>query len=209
MCSLESIIGSHRVIEKRELIFKQGVPFSHLFAVKSGAFKTFSIDSYGNIDINGFYLPGELIGFDCISSKKYVISCVALASSTICEIPFEKALTLASKLPPLQRQLICLMSQKMKSDLSQRINNSAEQRVAAFLLNLSKRYENSGFARETFCLLMSREDIGSYLGLAAETISRLFTQMQQKEIIKVEQRNILINDFRQLEVMAEYHEKVT
>lgn len=198
---LDDLITKRRVVNKGELLFQAGDKFERLIAVRSGAFKTTSDNAEGLQDIIGFYLPGELIGFDGITEGKHQITAQAIETSSICEIPFNDLLTFAAKMPSLQRQLISLMSQKTMPDSAVRLSHSAEQRLASFLLGLSKRYKNCGYSETEFNLPMSREDIAKYLGLAPETISRLLSHFHATGILDINRRHVVLNDFRRLQII--------
>jgi CRP/FNR family transcriptional regulator len=198
---LDALITKRRVINKGETLFQIGDKFERLVAVRSGAFKTFVSDADGEQAIIGFHLPGELLGFDGITSGQYQVSAQAIETSSICEIPFNELLTFAAKMPSLQRQLLSIMSQKTMPDIAVRLNNSAEQRLASFLLGLSKRFKNCGYSESEFNLPMSREDIANYLGLAPETISRLLSHFQADGILEINRRHIVLHDFRRLQII--------
>lgn len=202
MTRLDNIITKRRVIERGEAVVQEGEEFSKLIAVRSGSFKSVSNKVSNQEQVVGFYLPGELLGFDGIHSGQYKMTSLALETSSICEIPFNQLLTLSAELPSLQQQFVRLMSEKLNPQLSISINNTAEQRLASFLLRISNRYKQCGHADDEFNLTMSRDDIGNYLGLATETISRLFTTMQNNAILKVARRSIKIQDFRRLQLMV-------
>lgn len=202
MSRLDEIITKRRVIARGEAVITEGEDFSKLIAVRSGSFKSISNKISNREQVIGFYLPGELLGFDGIHSGKYGVTSTALETSSVCEIPFNKLLALSAELPSLQQQFVHLMSEKLNPQLSISINNTAEQRLAAFLLSISNRYKYCGYKADEFNLTMSREDIGNYLGLATETISRLFTTMQNDAILQVARRSIRIQDFRRLQLMV-------
>lgn len=200
--SLEQIIEKRYVLNRGEHLFHLGADFTNLIAVRSGSFKSYTTMSYGEEQIMGFYLPGEILGFDGIKSGKSQLSCVALETSSVCEIPFNKLLSLASRLPEIQRQLLIFMSEKYGPEETIPINSTAEQRVAGFILGLSRRFKRCGYSERQFRLSMSRQDIGNYLGLATETISRILGQLQHKKITSVCRRDITIHDFRYLQKMS-------
>lgn len=202
MVRLDNIITKRRVIERGEAVVQEGEEFSKLIAVRSGSFKSISNTISNREQVMGFYLPGELLGFDGIHSGQYRMTSRALETSSVCEIPFNQLLALSAELPSLQQQFVRLMSEKLNPELSIGINNTAEQRLAAFLLSISHRYKHCRHAADEFNLTMSRDDIGNYLGLATETISRLFTAMQNDAILKVARRSIKIEDFRRLQLIV-------
>ena len=147
--------------------------------------------------ITGFHLPGELVGFDAISKNSHRTYAKAMETSSICEIPFEKLETLACKLPSLQHQLLSIMSKEIHHDeemLSLLGKKSADQKLASLLLGLSARHRERGFSATEFSLSMSRTDIGNYLGLAVETVSRLFTRFHEQGLLETHGKLVTIKD---------------
>jgi CRP/FNR family transcriptional regulator len=145
------------------------------------------------VQITGFHLPGELLGIDAISSDQHPRDVVALETTEICELPFRKLETLARGLPDLQHQLFRLMSREIMQEEVQLLmlgRMKAEERLAAFLLRFSKRYQALGHSPTDLRLPMSRQDLGDYLGLALETVSRLFSRFQEEKLITVQGRGI-------------------
>lgn len=199
---LDVLINKRRVIEAGNYVFHAGEDFIKLIAVRSGAFKTIMLSSTGEQQIIGFYFPGELLGFDGINTGKYAVSCIALETSSICEIPFNELLVHAAQIPNLQRQLVNLMSQKITPEFAVRVNTTAEQRIASFLLSISRRLKSCGYSEHEFNLPMSREDIGNYLGLATETVSRILTNFHQQGLLNVSRRHVCIQDFRKLQIIT-------
>lgn len=202
MQRLETVIDRYRMVKAHEVLVEQGKPFASLFAVRSGSFKAFQVTAGGREQVTNFYLPGELMGFEAIYQRQYQASITALETSTVCEIPFNQLLRLAADMPTLQQQLFNLMSQKMAPQFPVNIQSPAEGRMAAFLLSISARFKKRGFSATTFNLSMSRQDIASFLGMATETVSRLFSHMEEQEILSVNRREITIKNFRLLQKMV-------
>jgi len=194
---LEKIIKQSRTLTRNEHIFQEHSEFKSFFAVRSGAIKTYTISEEGEEQVNGFYLPGEIIGLDSTNTKNYSCSAKALERSNVCEILFDKLENLAGQIPSLQHHFFQLMSKEIQSSrqLSRLLSkNTAEERIASLLLNLSSRFKARNLSPKQFRLPMARNDIGNYLGLAVETVSRIFTRFQSKNIISVQGREIIIND---------------
>jgi len=201
---LENIIA-RRKLTKGHYLFRQDQAFTSIYALRTGSLKTFSLNSDGSEQITGFHLPGELVGLDAISSTKHPSNARALETVSYCELPFDQLETLSSKMPSLQRQLLRIMSNEIREDTGLAIllgNSSAEERLASLLLSLSQRFQHRGYSSEQFNLSMSRTDIGNYLGLAVETISRLFTRMQDNGILNVNGKLIDILDMDGLKVLT-------
>lgn len=201
---LDRIIKRRRPVKRGEYLYRAGDAFESIYAVKSGSFKTSYFTEEGREQVTGLYLPGELFGMDAINSGRYCCSAVALERSSVCEIPFDRLEELGAQIPSLMRQTVRIMSKEILRDkhTMQIAKNSAPGRLAAFLLGLSERFRERGFAAQDFRLGMSRVDIGNYLGLADETVSRLFTRFQEEGLLAVERRHIRLLDLPRLQAVA-------
>lgn len=174
-------------------LYRAGEAFEAIYAIRSGAFKSVGVSRQGDEKITGFHLPGELLGLDAISSGRHHYSAIALEDSEACVIPFAQLERLALAAPALQHQLIKALSGDISRDHGLMLllgSMTAEQRLAAFLLSLSRRYRRLGFAATTFLLRMTREEIGNYLGLTLETVSRLLSRFQREGLIAIRQREV-------------------
>jgi len=201
---LENIIA-RRKLTKGHYLFRQDQAFNSIYALRTGSLKTFTLNSDGSEQITGFHLPGELVGLDAISATKHPSNARALESVSYCELPFEQLENLSSKMPSLQRQLLRIMSNEIREDTGLAIllgNSSAEERLASLLLSLSQRFQHRGYSSANFNLSMSRTDIGNYLGLAVETVSRLFTRMQDTGLLNVNGKLIDIIDMDGLKALT-------
>jgi len=198
--TLEGSVKSHRKLSKGEFLYRVGDSFRSLFAIRTGSTKTCEIAADGSVQITGFHLPGELLGIDAINSDKHPCDVIALETTEVCELPFGKLETLARELPGLQHQLFRLMSREVAEEEGQLLmlgRMKAEERLAAFLLSFSKRFQLLGYSPTDLRLPMSRQDLGDYLGLALETVSRLFSRFQEDKLITVQGRNVkLLNVVR-------------
>jgi len=197
MDALDEIVKRGRPLKKGEFLFRQGDSFTSVFAVRSGALKTFSISDTGEEQITGFHLPSELVGLSGMDAESYPVSAQALETTSICEIPFERLDELAVQLPQLRRQLMRVMSREIREDQQMMLllsKKTADERIATFLVNLSSRFRARGFSANQFRLAMSRNEIGNYLGLAVETVSRVFTRFQQNQLLEAEGKEIRILD---------------
>lgn len=198
---LDAIIDRKRPLARGDHLFQIGDHFRSVYAVRSGSLKTYATSEHGQEQIMGFHLPGELVGLDAIANDVHPLAAKALETTSICEIPFDSFESLSNQLPSLQRQMLRVMSQEIHNDEQNMLTlgqRSAEERLAAFLISLSNRYRRRGFSSTQFNLTMSRGDIGNYLGLALETVSRLFTRFQSEGLLKVERRNIELIDRQRL-----------
>lgn len=191
--SLDAIVKRGRPLKKGEYLFRQGDTFNSVYAVRSGSLKTFSITDGGEEQITGFHLPSEFVGLSAMDTEQYPISAIALETTSICEIPFERLDELSVNLPQLRRQLMRIMSREIRDEQQMLLllsKKNAEERIATFLVNLSARFRARGYSPYQFRLAMSRNEIGNYLGLAVETVSRIFTRFQQNELLKAEGKEI-------------------
>ena len=195
MADLDAVMKQSRRLKKGEYLFRSGEPFTSLFAVRTGFFKTTVASQDGRDQVTGFLMSGELIGMDGICGQIHSCDAVALEDSKVCELPFVNLEEAGSKLPSLQTHFYKLMCREIVRDQGVMLllgNMRAEERLAAFLLNLSQRLSDRGFAANDFILRMSREEIGSYLGLKLETVSRTLSRFQQEGWVKVEHKHIQI-----------------
>jgi CRP/FNR family transcriptional regulator len=205
MDALDAIVKRGRPLKKGDFLFRQGDPFGPLFAVRSGAIRTFSLSDTGQEQVTGFHLPSELVGLGALDSDHYPVSAVALETTSVCEIPFERLEELASQLPQLRRQLLRVMSREIREDQQMMLllsKKNADERIATFLVNLSARFRARGYSPNQFRLSMSRNEMGNFLGLAVETVSRVFTRFQQLGLIAAEGKEVRILDPEQLCALA-------
>ena len=201
---VESIMARRRVA-RGDALYNMGDKFSNLYAIRIGHFKTHQLSSDGIEQITGFQMAGELMGMDAISTDKHNCYAVALEDSEVCEIPFDRLEELFTLIPSLLRHFHRTMSQEITRDQNTMLllgNMLAEQRVAAFLVNLSSRYKMRGYSATSFQLRMTREDIGKYLGLTIESVSRLFSKFKKMNWISIDKREIAINDLSLLKALA-------
>lgn len=192
-----------------EHIFREGDPFTAIAAVRSGTVKTYVTDNEGREHVQGFFLPGEVIGLNAISQARYPSNAVAMDSVVLCRFSFPNIAALATRMPGLQQQLFKLLSQDIGKAALLSGNFSADERMAAFLITLSRRYAARGFSANRFLLTMTRTDIANYLRLAPETVSRVFRRFQDEGMIQVERREIEITDRKHLETLAENVLRIT
>jgi len=202
MDRLNGIVKRSRPLKKGEFLFRQGDAFVSLFAVRSGSLKTFSVNDDGSEQLTGFYLPSELLGLSGLHSERHPVSAQALETTSLCELPFARLDELAASLPGLRHQLMRIMSREIQNDQQMMLllsRKAADSRIASFLLNLSRRFRARGYSGRQFRLAMSRREMGNYLGLAVETVSRVFTRFQQNGWIEADGKEVCIVDARALE----------
>jgi len=202
---LNTIVSRGTPIQKGKFLSQAGDTFKQLYAVSSGSFKSYTLSEDGIINITGFFFPGELIGLDAISTGNHTSFVKALETSAVCALPFEKLEDLSGDIRNLRKQMLRVMSKEIMDDQELLLllsRKNAAERMAAFLLSLSLRFKQRGFSSTSFNLTMTRSDIGNYLGLAIETVSRLFSQFQKKEIISVHDKLVEIINFDALMELA-------
>ncbi len=205
---LTEIISRGAPLRKGDFLTQAGDTFKSLYAVTSGSFKAYTLSEDGVINITGFYFPGELIGLDAINNGRYTSFVKALETSSVCALPYDELEDLSGDIKNLRRQLMSLMSKEIQDDQELLLllsRKHAAERMAAFLLSLSLRYKQRGFSATEFNLTMTRSDIGNYLGLAIETVSRLLSTLQKNDIISVDDKLIAIRNRTKLMELAGYH----
>lgn len=185
-----------------EHVFREGDPFEAIAAVRAGTVKTYVIDQDGHEHVLGFHLPGEVIGLDAIDGDRYPCNAMVLDTVMLCRFSFPKIAVLATRLPGLQRQLFRLLSRDIGRSALLAGDWSADQRMAAFLIGLSRRLAARGYSANRFELTMARTDIGNYLRLAPETVSRVLRRLQQEGILRVDRRELEILQRDALEALA-------
>ncbi|MEG3157580.1 helix-turn-helix domain-containing protein [Lysobacter zhanggongensis] len=186
-----------------EHIFREGDPFEAIAAVRAGTVKTYVIDREGREHVLGFHLPGEVIGLNAIDGEHYPCNAVALDTVMLCRFSFPKISVLAAQLPGLQRHLFRLLSRDIGRAALLAGDWTADQRMAAFLIALSRRLAARGFSATRFQLTMARTDIANYLRLAPETVSRVLRRFQQDGLLQVDRRELELVDRDRLEALAE------
>ncbi|KTD55707.1 transcriptional regulator, crp family [Legionella santicrucis] len=200
MKQINRAVKQHHYLKKHEALYLPQNIFRNIYAIQCGNLKTFQIDADGNELIRGFYFTGEVLGFEAIYTGHYLFSAVALSDSVICEIPYDNFLELLHLNSALQEHILYLMSQQLNMG-NYLFSITAEQRLAAFLIDLSFRLQPSEMQTK-FLLPMSRQDIGNYLGLTAETISRLLSQFKENKIIAIDHKNIQFLQPEKLKLIA-------
>jgi CRP/FNR family transcriptional regulator len=194
---VEHIVYARRRVRRGEALFKAGDDFHAVYAIRSGFFKTSFIDDEGREQVTGFFMGGELLGMDGIGGGRYNGHAIALEDSEVCVMPFGLIEQMSREVPSLQRHLHSVLAREIVRDHGVMMllgSMRAEERLATFLLNLSKRFLRRGYSASEFHLRMTREELGSYLGLKLETVSRLFSAFQKEGWIDVEQKHVRIVD---------------
>ena len=183
-------------------IFRKGDPFDAIAAVRAGSVKTYVADLDGREHVLGFYLPGEVIGLDAIDDDNFTCNAVALDTVTLCRFSFPKISLLAARLPALQQHLFRLLSRDIGRAALRAGDFTADQRLAAFLIQLSRRLFARGFSADRFNLTMTRADMANYLRLAPETVSRVLRHFLDEGLVRVDRRDVELLDRARLESLA-------
>jgi len=202
LVDLHVLVEHVGLLHSGDHVFRKGDPFEAIAAVRAGTVKTYVVDSEGREHVLGFYLPGEVIGLDAIDGEHYPCNAIALDTVALCRFSFPKMAELAARVPGLQQQLFRLLSRDIGTAIRLAGDWSADQRMAAFLLGLSRRLASRGFSPRRFQLTMPRTDIGNYLRLAPETVSRVLKRFQDDGLLVVDRREVELADIARLEALA-------
>jgi CRP/FNR family transcriptional regulator len=188
-------VATRRKVARGDNLFRNGDKFSALYAIRTGFFKTRISSEDGRDQVTGFQMAGEIIGLDGIVSDQHTCDAVALEDAEVCVMPFDRIEELSREITSLQRHVHKIMSREIVRENGVMLllgSMRAEERLAAFLLNLVQRLHARGFSQSELVLRMTREEIGSYLGLKLETVSRTFSKFVEEGIVEVKQRHVRI-----------------
>ena len=194
---LDELVGARRKVKRQHNLYRAGDPFEAIYAIRAGSFKTDVLLEDGREQVTGFQMTGEILGLDGISTESHSCNAVALEDSEVCVIAYEKLEQMSHEIEGLQLQFHKVMSREIVRDHGVMMllgSMRAEERLAAFLLNMSQRFTARGFSASEFNLRMTREEIGSYLGLKLETVSRAFSRFQEDGLISVQQKHVQLLD---------------
>jgi CRP/FNR family transcriptional regulator, anaerobic regulatory protein len=202
LARIDNLVYARRRLKRGEALYPAGAEFKAIYAIRSGSFKASLFDSDGREQVSGFFMAGELLGLEGLGSGAYQASAIALEDSEVCVLPYALIEQFCREMPALQRRLHTVLAREIVRDHGVMMllgTMRAEQRLATFLLNLSARSKRRGYSSSDFHLRMSREEMGSYLGLKLETVSRLFSQFHGAGLIEVDYRHVRIVDVQGLE----------
>lgn len=201
LMNMESVVDQPKPLHKNDFLYRDGDSTRAIYAVRSGCVKTMTESANGDEQIVGFHLPGELLGLDGFADGVHTCNALALETSSVCELPLDQLENICYELPSLQKQMRRIMGKEVSNDHKLLLllgKMTAEERLASFLLSLSARMEERHWKDNEFNLSMPRQDIANYLGMAVETVSRLFATFQNEKIIDVDRRHITILDMQRL-----------
>lgn len=202
---LEQLIESRRRVLRNKPLYRCGDPFEAIYAIRTGSFKTDVLLEDGRQQVTGFQMTGEILGLDGIGTERHTCNAIAMEDSEVCVIEYRQLESLAREVEGLQHQFHKVMSREIVRDHGVMMllgSMRAEERLAAFLLNLSHRLSIRGFSSAEFHLRMTRNEIGSYLGLKLETVSRAFSRLQEEGLILVQQKHVKILDLASLQKLV-------
>ncbi len=192
---VDGLVASRRRIKRGARLFRNGDNFTNLYAIRTGFFKTCITSEDGRDQVTGFQMAGEVVGLDGIVNDRHTCDAIALEDADVCLMPFDRIEELSTEIPGLQRHVHKIMSREIVREHGVMLllgSMRAEERLAAFLLNLVQRLHARGFSQSELVLRMTREEIGSYLGLKLETVSRTFSKFVEEGIVEVKQRHVRI-----------------
>jgi CRP/FNR family transcriptional regulator len=205
MQQFDLILRQRRRLKRGEYLYRAGSPLEALFSVRSGFLKSSVMHEDGREQVTGFHMMGEMVGLEGIGQAMHTCDATALEDCEICEIPFARLEELARHIPALQHHFHRMMSREIVRDHGIMLllgSMRAEERIATFLINLSQRFAARGYSGQEFNLRMTREEIGSYLGLKLETVSRVFSRFQDEGMIGVHNKYIHIKDIVRLRALV-------
>ncbi len=197
MRQVDGLIAQRTRLKKHQILYRPGEPFHALYAIRVGSLKAMLLAEDGREQVVGFHMPGEILGLDGVGTNHHEAVAIALEDAEVCVMPFANVEDLARRLPALQQNLHRIMSKEIVRDQGMMLllgSMNSEERLAVFLLNLAERHRRHGYSSTEFVLRMTREEIGSYLGLQLETVSRLFTRFQEEALIQVQGRSVKLLD---------------
>jgi CRP/FNR family transcriptional regulator len=200
---LQSMIRHAPTMAAGNYLYRFGDPFTAIYAVHTGCIKSYTLDAGGHELVHGFHLRGELLGFDAVYPDRHRCNALVLEPTSVCIVPYHDITRLSMEFRSLQSQVLRLMSREFSRQLLFAEGSGAMQRVAIFLMDMYSRLQRSGASNYEFRLPMSREDISNYLGITAETLSRLFAKLQRMRLVDVDRRNIRLADPIRLDLIAQ------
>jgi CRP/FNR family transcriptional regulator len=205
---LDKLISTRTRVKRKATLYGAGDRFTSLYAIRLGAFKTLFLEEDGREQVTGYHLAGEVIGLDGLGDIRHTSQAIALEDSEVCVLPFAQLDHLAAELPVLRRNLFRLVSRDLCRDHSMMLllgSRPAEERLTLFLLDVAERYQALGYSAREFVLRMTREEIASYLGLKLETVSRLFSSLQEAGYLQVQGRAVKLLDTVALRKIVGHH----
>ncbi len=208
MKAFDQMIDRRRPLKRGDYLYRSGTTLQALYAVRSGFLKSCVLHEDGREQVAGFHMMGDLMGLDAIGTNAHLCDAIALEDSEVCEIPLSDLESLSREIPALQQHFNRIMSREIARDYGVMLllgSMRAEERLAVFLLNLSQRFAARGYSSTEFHLRMTREEIGSYLGLKLETVSRTLSNFQSQGLIAVQNKHLRLLKIEQLRELVGQH----
>jgi len=205
---LDSMVRRKAVFKRGQQFFRPGKRFDYIYAIRSGSVKSYLCTGDGRTQITGFHIAGELLGLSALAAREYTCEARALETTSVCMVDAAQFEELAQEIPSLQYQMLTIMSTQIRHDEELMLllgKRSAEEKLAGYLVGLSRRYASRNYSPTEFQLSMSRGDIGNYLGIAEETVCRVLARFREENLITTHRRHVRLNDLKRLSAMADAH----
>lgn len=203
---LDSIVRRKAVFKRGQTFFRQGKRFDYIYAIRSGSVKSYLCTGDGRTQITAFHIAGDVLGLSALAAREYTCDARALETTSVCMVDAAQFEELAKEIPSLQYQMLTIMSKQIRHDEELMLllgKRSAEEKLAGYLLELSRRYASRNYSPTEFHLSMSRGDIGNYLGIAEETVCRILARFREEKLITTYRRHTRLNDVKRLSAMAD------
>jgi len=203
---LDSIVRRKAVFKRGQLLFRQGKRFDYIYAIRSGSVKSYLGTGDGRTQITAFHIAGDVLGLGALAAREYTCDARALETTSVCMVDVAQFEELAKEIPSLQYQMLTIMGRQIRHDEELMLllgKRSAEEKLAGYLLGLSRRYASRNYSPTEFHLSMSRGDIGNYLGIAEETVCRVLARFREEKLITTHRRHTRLNDIKRLSAMAD------
>lgn len=194
---LETIVRNRKIFKRGELLYRIGEPLRAVYAIRCGSVKSYVLTNDGRVQITGFHITGEVIGLGAMAANQYMSEARALETTMVCEVPIDVLEAYSAEVPSIRQQMLKIMSQEILDNQELMLllgKKNADERLATFLLSLSRRFQRRSYSPSQFNLSMSRSDIGNYLGMAEETVCRVFTRFQDDGLLTTERRQVQLLD---------------
>ncbi|BAN36450.1 Crp/FNR family transcriptional regulator [Sulfuricella denitrificans skB26] len=202
---LETIVRNRKLFKRGELLYRVGEPLRAVYAIRSGSVKSYVVTNDGRVQITGFHITGEVLGLGALVANQYMSEARALETTMVCEVPVDVLEAYSEEVPSIRQQMLKIMSQEILDNQELMLllgKKNSDERLATFLLSLSRRFQRRSYSPTQFNLSMSRSDIGNYLGMAEETVCRVFTRFQDDGLLATERRQVKLLDQDRLKSIA-------
>lgn len=202
---LETIVRNRKIFKRGELLYRIGEPLRAVYAIRSGSVKSYVLTNDGRVQVTGFHVTGEVLGLGALVANQYMSEARALETTMVCEVPIDVLEAYSAEVPSIRQQMLKIMSQEILDNQELMLllgKKNADERLATFLLSLSRRFQRRSYSPTQFNLSMSRSEIGNYLGMAEETVCRVFTRFQDDGLLTTERRQVQLLDQDRLKSIA-------